>query len=153
MSSLSYHIITNSKDVEGCDIIFDLVALQSAWTGCSVKYICPESCSPRPYVSIPMNWLVDEKLLYTENILLTCSMTSFDILDNLQNYNVRKHDVNMLTFLVKHISRRRIQECNEREFWPRRHEKSNDVSGPGEKFYSFDRLFSVRLLYGDIMVG
>lgn len=134
LSDLEHSIIDSSKlsQYPHCDAYIELLPpYQESIKGNDRyhynyhKYICPESCMPKPYTAIRVDLLLNYDNMHPD-IPITCSMTVnmtrhlFPQAGNISLEVTRqeKHKEHMISSLLKHIVRRRLQECKEKEFWP-----------------------------------
>lgn len=129
---IHYDIISSlSNNNSHCTVIINLIRMQAfSESQCKQKYICPEQCMPIPYTEIPVNWLTEDPNLNT-NALLTCSLKMSDIIkgtntslthDGIGSIHIEKYH-SVVGYLLRQITKRRIEECFEREFW--RHHDHN----------------------------
>ena len=140
-TQLSYHNLTDkSPDLQRCDVVMEFTKKADLY-----KYTCPEQCSPIPYTLISLAWLEQDAFIHdsktTEgskklsiDIPLTCSMTwrqlfaegtslhhhhnrGNDHTNTVEETNGLSHHHLSISMMIKAIVRRRIEECNEREYW------------------------------------
>jgi len=153
LSSIPYRIIPDKGDVSHpyCDLLLDIIPPQPIFSpsgriiygsefkheaSChSIKYACPESCLPKPYTAIPLNWLTDHNIwkdiIVQTDLLLTCSLSLHDLMSlptaKAQHHiSHHIHHHTMLQYLIKQIMKRRLEECNEKKLWPTNRRVSSD---------------------------
>lgn len=118
LQSLQYQSIESLSNTTSCYVMIDLLPSQSPQSICSHKYICPESCLPVPYTAIPVNWITDLSAVKNDmkHLAMTCSLSFEDIRNK------------SLDGIVLEISRRRVQECFEQEYWPESSSRINSMN-------------------------
>lgn len=151
ISTIQYHLVSHSNSHAQCDLLLDIIPPQPIYTPSgslmhgeahkttntchSIKYICPESCLPHVYVAIPYNWLTDSfiwtNVVTQTDLLLTCTLSLRDLM-SLPTSNVH-HDMShhirhhtMISYLIKQIMKRRLEECDKLHKWPRSKAISTD---------------------------
>jgi hypothetical protein len=109
----SYFNLKSSSKID-CDLIIEVIHAQPLDQACGHKYICPESCLPKPFTTVPINWLLEKSWRndpsIASSIAVTCSMSMSELL--------QQSNTSSIDEWIQIIANRRIMECHESEYWP-----------------------------------
>ena len=142
LSDMKYSLVDQYalSNHPSCDIFIELYPESSKYNNSyhknDHKYICPESCLPKPYSALRLDWLTNFDNVHSE-IALTCSMTvnmTRHILEHKSFHDISKEHT--IAILLKHIVKRRVQECFEKEYWPKFHTPMREDEHGGKQMHN-----------------